>query len=344
MSIRKRNAAPFLGIIAAVGLATAGALAQSAADFYRDKNIKLIVAAGSGGTYAVYARLLARHWKKYIPGNPTVVIQHMPGGGGLKGAGYLQNVAPRDGSVIGMPLQTVAAAQVLRPSKAKHDVRQWQWIGNMTVLRNTVGAWHTSGVKTVADARLKEIIIGSTGRGGDMFMVPKLANEMLGTKFKIVLGYRGIRDVDKALEGGEVQGRAGSWLSWKLSHADWIRDGKVTQLMQVGFSRAPDLPDVPLMQELATNDMDRKVLEFFGLTTRMARSVTALPETPAYLVAALRSSFDRAMKDTALIAEAAKRGVPLEPMGWKEVQAAARDTAGVDRAVLAHMQAALAKK
>lgn len=339
-----KNIGALCGVLIIAASAASGASAQSAAEFYKDKDIKLVVAAGSGGTYAVYARLLARHWKQYIPGNPTVIIQHMPGGGGLKGAGYLQNAAARDGSVIGMPLQTVAAAQVLRPQKAKHDVRQWQWIGNMTVLRNTVGAWHTSGVKTVEDARRKEIIIGSTGRGGDMFMVPKLANEMLGTKFKIVLGYRGIRDVDKALEGGEVQGRAGSWLSWKLSHADWIRDGKVTQLMQVGFSRAPDLPDVPLMQELATNDRDRKVLEFFSLTTRMARSVTALPETPAYLVAALRTSFDAAMKDKALVAEAAKRGVPLEPMGWKDVEAAARATAGVDKAVLAHMQAVLARK
>jgi len=324
-------------------LASSTAAAQSAADFYGGKDLKLIVAAGSGGTYAVYARLLARHWKKYIPGQPNIVVQHMPGGGGIKAAGYLHNAAPRDGSVIGMPLQTVAAAQVLRPKAAKHDVRKWQWIGNMTVLRNTVAVWQGSGVTSVADARNRPVVIGSTGRGGDMFMVPKLANEMLGTKFKIVLGYRGIRDVDKAIEGGEAQGRAGSWLSWKLSHADWVKQGKIRQLFQVGSTRAKDLPNVPLMQELAKNDMDRKVIEFFGLTTQIARSVFALPDTPSYLVAALRTSFDKAMADKGLAAEAAKRGVPLEPMGWKEVQEAALRTANVDPAVLAHMRAALAK-
>jgi len=344
MFARMRETGAFAVLLSAISVVSPAASAQSAADFYGGKNLTLIVAAGSGGTYAVYARLLARHWKKYIPGQPNIVVQHMPGGGGIKAAGYLHNVAPRDGSVIGMPLQTVAAAQVLRPKAAKYDVRRWQWIGNMTVLRNTVAVWHTSGVATIADARNKQVVIGSTGRGGDMFMVPKLANEMLGTRFKIVLGYRGIRDVDKAIEGGEAQGRAGSWLSWKLSHADWVKQGKVRQLFQVGFTRARDLPDVPLMQELATNETDRKVIEFFGLTTQIARSVIALPDTPPYLVSALRTSFDKAMADKDLAAEAAARGVPLEPMGWKDVQEAALRTANVDPAILAHMRAALARK
>ncbi len=340
---RIREVSSVAVIVAATALAAPGASAQNAAEFYGGKDIKLIVAAGSGGTYAVYARLLAAHWKKYIPGQPNIIVQHMPGGGGIKGASYLHNVAPRDGSVIGMPLQTVAAAQVLQPKAVKHDVRQWQWVGNMTVLRNTVGVWHTSGVRSVADARQKQLVIGSTGRGGDMFMVPKLANEMLGTKFKIVLGYRGIRDVDKAIEGGEAQGRAGSWLSWKLSHADWVKDGKVRQIFQVGFSRARDLPKTPLMQELAQNEADRKVLEFFALTTQIARSVFAPPGAPSNLVDALRSSFDQAMADKELAAEAQKRGVPLEPMGWQDVQSAAMKTANVDPAVLAHMRAALAR-
>ncbi len=345
MSSQSRS---FAALAATVGIGTAiaasPALGQSVSGFYDGRDIKMIVAAGAGGTYGIYARLLAKHWSKYIPGKPAVVVQHMPGGGGIKAAAFLHNAAPRDGSVIGMPLQTVAAAQVLRPTKAKHDVRQWQWIGNMAVLRNTVGVWQASGVASVADARKKSIVIGSTGRGGDMFMVPKLANEMLGTKFKIVLGYRGIRDVDKAIAGGEAQGRAGSWLSWKLAHKDWISDGKVRQILQVGFTRAKDLPDVPLMHELATNDRDRKVMEFFAQTTQIARSVVALPETPAYLVGALRSSFDRTMADKGLIAEAAKLNVPIEPMGWKEAQDAAIRTANVDPATLAHMRAALAKK
>jgi len=321
----------------------AGASAQSAADFYKGKDLTLVVCAGAGGTYGIYGRLLARYWKAHIPGNPNVVIQHMPGGGGLKGAGYLHNVAAQDGSVVGMPLQTAAMAQVLRPKQAKHDVRKWHWLGNMTVLRNTIAVWHTAPAQTLEQARKVPVVIGSTGKGGDMFMVPKLANELLGTKFKIVLGYRGISDVDKAVEAGEAQGRAGSWLSWKLQHAAWVKEGKVRQIAQVGLDRATDLKDVPLMQEFATKDLDRKVLEFFGYSTQLARTVFAPPGTPKHLVDALRASFDAAMADKVLMADAEKRGVPLEPMRWQEVRKAANSTADADPAVIKHMQAALAK-
>jgi tripartite-type tricarboxylate transporter receptor subunit TctC len=326
---------------AVLALAPLAAQAQSAADFFRAKDVTMIVAAGSGGTYAIYARLLARYWQAHIPGTPNIVVQHMPGGGGLKGAAHLHNVAARDGSVIGMPLQTVAMAQVLRPDQARHDVRKWGWIGNMTVLRNMIAVWHTAPAQSFEAARKAEVVIGSTGKGGDMFMVPKLANELLGTKFRIVLGYRGISDVDKAIELGEAQGRAGSWLSWKLQHADWVRDGKVRQIAQVGLDRAADLKDVPLLQDFAASAMDRKVLEFFGYSTRLARTVSAVPGAPKHLVDALRASFAKAMADKRLLDEAARRGVPLEPMGWKEVAEAA--TAGVDPAVVKRMQAALAK-
>jgi tripartite-type tricarboxylate transporter receptor subunit TctC len=335
-----RRAAVFAAAIAATLPVSAGA--QSAADFYKGRDLTMIVAAGAGGTYGIYARLLARFWSAHIPGNPNVVVQHMPGGGGLKGAGHLHNVVPRDGSVVGMPLQTVAMAQVLRPKQAKHDVRKWAWLGNMTVLRNTIAVWHTAPVKSLSEARGREIVIGSTGKGGDMFMVPKLANEMLGTKFKIVLGYRGISDVDKAIEAGEVQGRAGSWLSWKLQHAAWLKEGKVRQLAQVGLDRAADLKSVPLWQELATKDIDRKVLEFFGFSTQLARTVF-VPGAPKAIVDALRASFEKTMQDQGLIDEAARRGVPLEPMRWDAVAKAATGTVNVDPAVLKRMKAALAK-
>jgi tripartite-type tricarboxylate transporter receptor subunit TctC len=266
----------------------------------------------------------------------------MPGGGGLKGAGHLHNVAARDGSVVGMPLQTVAMAQVLRPKQAKHDVREWAWIGNMAVLRNTIAVWHNAPAQSLEDARKHSVVIGSTGRGGDMFMVPKLANALLGTKFRIVLGYRGIADVDKAIEAGEVQGRAGSWLSWKLSRAAWLEAGKVRQIAQVGLDRAADLSSVPLIQDFASNDLDRKVLEFFGYSTRLARTVFA-PGAPKAIVEVLRASFQRTMQAPGFREEAKRRGLPIEPMTGDAVAKAANDTVNVDPKVLEHMKAALAK-
>lgn len=329
--------------VAAAALSGSGALAQAASDFYRGKTITIVVGTGAGGGYAISAQLLARYWTSHIPGKPTIIVQAMPGGGGLKMAGYLHNVAPRDGSTIGMPVQTVAIAQVLEPKDVRYDARTWQWIGNMAMLRQSIVVSAKAPVRSFEDARKTEAIIGSTARGGNLFIVPKLAKELGGAKFKIILGYRGTSDLDKAIESGEVQGRGGTWHDWKQRNPDWKSGDKIVPLTLTGTERDPEAPNVPLLRELVADPLDRQVVDFFGYTDQIARPFAAVPQTPKHVVDVLRSSFAATMKDENLIGDAKKRGIPLEPTTWQQVEKAVLDTVNVSPKVVEHMRQVLAR-
>jgi hypothetical protein len=268
----------------------------------------------------------------------------MPGAGGLKMASWLHTVAAKDGTVVGMPVQTVAMAQVLEPAAAKYDVGTWPWLGNMAVLRQSVVVVASSPVRSIADARLREIVIGATAPGGNLFIVPKLTRELAGANFKIILGYRGTADLDKAMESGELQGRGGTWNDWKLLHPGWAKGDVIVPLVLTGTRRDPEAPNVPLLRELVSDPVDVDVIDFFGQTDLIARPFTAVPGTPQELVAILRNSFAAAMKDQQLIDDTAKRRWPFEPTGWQEVQKAAEDSLRVSPKVVARMQEVLARK
>lgn len=336
-----------IGLLAKLVIAmTCGpaALPAAASDFYRGKTISIVVGTGDGGPYAIGAQMLARHWSRHIPGNPNIIVQAMPGAGGLKMASWLHTVAPKDGTVVGMPVQTVAMAQVLEPAAAKYDVGSWSWLGNMAVLRQSIVVVASSPVKSMAEARQREVVIGSTAPGGNLFIVPKLARELASANFKIILGYRGTADLDKAMEGGELQGRGGTWNDWKLHHPDWAKGDKIIPLALTGTTRDPDAPNVPLLRELVSDPIDIQVVDFFGQTDMIARPFAAVPGTPPELVAILRASFAATMKDPELIADTAKRRWPFEPTGWQEVQKAVEDTLRVSSKVVARMQEVLARK
>jgi tripartite-type tricarboxylate transporter receptor subunit TctC len=338
----RRTATAAAGV-AVVALTANVALAQPASDFYRNKTITIVVGTGAGGPYAITAQLLARYWATHIPGAPTIIVQAMPGGGGRKMAGHMHNVAPRDGSVVGMPVQTVAMAQMLEPKQVKYDVRTWQWIGNVAVLRQSIVVSHKASVRSIADARARESVIGSTARGGNLFIVPKLAKELAGAKFKIILGYRGTADIDKAMESDEVQGRGGTWNDWKLRYPDWKKGDKIVPLALTGMARDPDAPDVPVLRELVADPIDKKVIDFFGHTDQMARPFSAVPRTPQRTVELLRASFAATVKDQKMIADAAKRGIPIEPTDARQVEQAVHGILDVAPGVLARMQEVLAK-
>jgi tripartite-type tricarboxylate transporter receptor subunit TctC len=216
--------------------------------------------------------------------------------------------------------------QLLRKEGVKYDAARFQWIGNMAEINGSLAVWHTVPIEKLLDARQKEIVIGATGTGSETFIDPAVMNAVLGTRFKLVMGYRGVADLDLALEKGEIQGRGGAWLSWKTLKSDWLEQKKVRVLVQVGLKRSPDLPDIPLLTDFARNDDDRKMLEFVSSRASIGRSLVAPPGVPADRVAALRKAFDETMKDPAFLASAKKRHVDIQPSSWQEVDAVVRKT------------------
>ena len=326
--------------VAALVLPAAGASAQTA---YPAKTITIVLGTGAGGGYAVASQLLSRYWPAHIPGHPTIIVQAMPGGGGLKMAGWLHHVAPHDGSVVGMPAQTVALEQVLQPKSAKYDVHSWPWIGSMATMHQSVVINASAPVHSFADARKHQLVIGATGRAGNLFFTPKLAKELAGAKFKIVLGYRGSADMDKAMELNEIQGRGGAWDDWKLRYPDWKTANRIRPLVLTGMTPDPEAPNVPLLRNLVGDPIDQQAVDLFGFTDDMARTYAAVPKTPQHIVDMLRTSFEATMKDKQLASDARARGVPFSPADWHAVEKSVLATVNMSPKVVHHLSAVLAK-
>jgi tripartite-type tricarboxylate transporter receptor subunit TctC len=294
--------------------------ADAVSDFYKGKNIRLIISGESGGTYDTDGRLVARHIGKHIPGNPSVQPENMLGASGRVAANYLYNAAPKDGTVIAILQQSVPLGQALGESGIQYDSARFNWIGSPVRPDETLVVWHTTGVKTIEDAKKKEVIIGATSPTGMNYLYPKLANELLGTRFKIVTGYPGGTPIMLALERGEVEGRGSNpWSDWKTRKPDWVRDKKIIPLMQMSLFKHPDLPDVPLMVDLAPNATARSVFELVTITGELGRPFLASPGVPAERVKALRDAFDATMKDPEFLAEAEKAKKDIHPIHWDEM-------------------------
>ena len=223
---------------------------QSVEDFYRGKKIDLIIGYSPGGTYDLYARLVARHLGNYIPGKPLIIPRNMPGAGSRAAATWVYNVAPRDGTVLATADQSLALQQAAGDKRIQFDTTKFIYIGNPNIENNTTATWHASGIKTIEDAKRREVTVGATG-GSTSSQYPKAMNALLGTKFRIILGYPGGNDINLAMERGEVDGRgSNSWASWKATRAHWLAEKKINILVQIGLKKAPDLPDVPLLMDL----------------------------------------------------------------------------------------------
>jgi tripartite-type tricarboxylate transporter receptor subunit TctC len=299
-------------------LAAAPARAQSVADFDRGKTVNVLIGVGVGGEYDLQARLVARHLGKHIPGNPTLVPQNMTGAGGIKMANYLFAQAPRDGTTIGMLGNNFAATQAVGGQGVQFDVRKFRWLGTIAPVVETMAVWHTAGVKTIEDVRRKEVVAGASGKGAITFIYPSMMNELLGTKFKIVTGYAGGNEINLAMERGEVQARNNTWSSWKATKAAWLKDGKISVIVQAG-PRAPDL-DVPSVEDLARTPDERKVIELVVSGTRLGRPMAATPDVPEDRLAALRAAYRATMADPAFLAEAANLNFEVAPVYGEDMQ------------------------
>lgn len=320
-------------------------LAQTLDNFYAGKRIALVIGYQPGSGYDQYARLFAAHAPKHIPGNPTFVPQNMLGAGTRVAANHLYNIAAKDGTALGMVDQNIPLDQALGHAGVQFDVRKFNWIGNMVVVNNVLAVWSTSGIKTIEDATKTSILMGSNAGTSPALIYPQVSNSLLGTKFKIIAGYADAVQMNMAMERGEVQGRgSNSWQSYKVLTPEWVREKKITVLFQVGFRREPDLPDVPLLTELAKSDEDRAVFETLSAPISFARAIIAPPNVSPGRVTLLRRAFDATMKDPALLEDAKKQGIDISPLPGEEVQKVVDRTLNTPPETIARLKQAIAPR
>jgi len=308
--------------IAAIAVLIAGPVWPAvAADFYQGKQVTIVVGFTPGGTYDLTARLYARHLGKHLPGKPGVLVQNMPGAGSLVAAANLYNVAPKDGTVLGV----VGGGTVIEPlvgtAQGKYDARRFTWIGGRTRDNFLCLVWQTVPVATIADVRRRDVIVGATGPGSRTMTFPKALNELAGTKFKIVSGYPGGNEISMAMEKGEVEGYCGWSLDSLNSRApDWLPSGKVKPLAQFSLAKTGLLPDIPIAHALASTDTGRRAIEVLESDSILAWPVIAPPDLPRERVDELRAAFDAANKDPELLAEAKKLKLDIDPVSGGELQ------------------------
>ncbi len=301
-------------------LASASASAQPAADFYKGKTLSFLIGYTPGGGYDTYARHVARHMGKHLPGAPLIVPRNMQGGGGRVAAAYVANVAPKVGTILCTADQSLPLQQAMGDPSIKFDNSKFTWIGNPNASNNVTAMWHTAGVKTFEDAKKVEVAIGATGNNTSA-QYPIVMNAVLGTKFKVIMGYPGGNDINLAMERGEVGGRgSNNWVSWKSTRPNWLAENKIIIIAQIGIKKEPDLQHVPLLTELATNADDRALLELLSAPVAIGRPIFSTPDVPADRVAALRAAFDATMKDADFLAEASKIDLDIDPVGGAELE------------------------
>lgn len=306
--------------------ATAGLIAfpAQAQHFYQDKQIKLVVGSDPGGGYDTYARVLARHWPKHIPGKPQVVIQNMPGAGGLKTANFIAHVAPKDGLTVGAVQNGIGYEPMMGISggkeNAQFDVLKMNWIGSMAKEVAVVSFWNPPPVRSIEDLTKTEVTVGSTGASVSSTTFPRLMNSLLGTKFKVILGYTNQPPVWLAMERGELQGSAGAFYSsLQTSKPEYLRDNKVTIVLQIALEKHPDLPNVPLLIDYAKTPEDRQEMELALASLLMGRPYVLPEGVPAERVKILRDSFTAAMKDPELLADAKKLKLEIDAIDGNAV-------------------------
>jgi tripartite-type tricarboxylate transporter receptor subunit TctC len=302
-------------------LAASAAQADPIADFYKGKQINWILSAGAGGGYATYAHAFAPYLQRHIPGQPNIIIQNMPGAGGIRAMIYLSSVAPKDGTTMGLVHSSVPFAPLFGLEAAKFDPRKMNWIGSINKASAICIAWAKSPIKTWQDLFDKEYIVGGTGAGSQMETLPAMINKLFGTKIKIISGYKGGNDVYLAMERGEVTGRCGGLVSSiNSTRPDWFPEHKITVPIQVALERDPLFPDVPSLAEFAKDEKTKQILQLVLAPQEMDRPILLPPGAPPDKVEALRRAFHETMTDPAFIAEAKKERIELDEVSGEKIQ------------------------
>ena len=308
------------GFCAFAGTGTA-AYADAVSDFYDGKTVRFYIGASPGGGYDLYMRTLVQHMGKRMPGKPNPIVVNMPGSGGVKASNYVYNVAPRDGTAIITPFWTHPLFQLIRPRGIKFDMSKMRWIGNMAALNSMVVAMgHVA--KTLEDAKKKEIVVSASGKGSETYIFPKFLNAAIGTRFKIVTGYRGTAKMTNAMESGEAQARGGSWQSWNVIRPHWIGTDKISPLVQAGLTPHPDpnVKGVPMLVDVVSAKY-KPIARLLSAPVAMARIVGTPPNVPNDRIMALRKIFLETMKDPGFLADAKKRKMDIDVLTGEQVEA-----------------------
>ncbi len=311
------------------------AAADEAADFYRGRTITVIVGFGAGGGYDLYARLLAHYLGNHIAGQPNVVVQNMEGAGSVRAANYVYSVAPKDGTVIAAVNQNMPMYQMLGGAGAQFNAADINWLGSMASSNGTLYTWYQSGIRTLEDAKARDVLLGGAGTTSDSYIYPTLLNGLLGTRFKVINGYAGTKEIHLAMERGEVMGRGGNtWASVMSSNQDWVDQKKINILVQIGFKPEPEITQVPLLIDLVQSPPEKQIVTVVTLPTALGYTNWLAPEVPPGRMKLLREAYDATLRDKAFLAEAAQHAMMIRPQTGAEIGALIKQAAAVPKPVL----------
>jgi tripartite-type tricarboxylate transporter receptor subunit TctC len=344
MQIGRRVATAVAATVALTASATI-ALSDPVADFYKGKTVTILIPIGPGGTYDLYGRLGAEIMQKHLPGKPTVITQLMTGGGGAVSTNYLANRSPKDGTALISLHGSAPQNQVLAVTGISYDLAQFLMIGQFAPLNSSLTVMRaTSPAHSIEEAKHKEVVLGSTGQGSYQYHLPILLNQLIGTKFKVVLGYRGIPEQNLAMERGEIMGRGGTIVSWAVTEAHWVRENKIVHLVQVGLGRAKGFENVPNANELVSNPNHKLAIDLVSSGSLMGRSLAGSPGIPADRAKALREAFDKGIKDPEILAKAKEWKLDLEPSSGADLEAIAKRILATPKPVIDLVKAAIEAK
>jgi len=335
---------PALGLAIFASLSASPALADPVADFYKGKQVKMIIRTKPGGGYDLSARMLMRHMPRLIPGKPSALNINMTGGGGIRAANYVAQVAPHDGTVLTIVSGALPMFQGLQiTDKLKADMRAFNWIGVITTANRVLAVWHTTPAKTFDDLRNRVTNIGATGAGSPSVILPAVLNNVLGAKLKIISGYQGGNEIDAAMEKGELGGRGSNpWSSWVSSSPRLIRDKLVRPMVQVGFKSDPQLPGVvPLLKDLGRTPEETEILTYVTKSFMTGFPFAVAQGVPADRVKALRAAFDATMKDKAFLKDTKRARMEVDPTSGVELQKLVTEIVNVSPALREKVRAAI---
>lgn len=312
--------------------------AQSVADFYKGGRIEYLVGSGAGGGYDLYARSLSRHMGKHLPGNPTIVIKNLPGGGGIRASNLMYNVSPRDGSVIGTVSRAMITTPLTGQQAAKFNASKFTWIGSVNKEDSFCISWKTAKVKTWTQLQDQALVVGTPAQGSSAYTWPVMLRNLFGAKFELIAGYPDATSISLAMERGEVDAVCPSITAIEATHPEWIKNGSINPIVVIGLKRAASLPNVPSVIDLASTDEQRQILKLILGPQFAGRPVLGPPEIPADRVTALRNAFDATVADPVYLGDMQKSGLEVNAATGNEVETLVNDIYAAPKSMIERMQ------
>lgn len=329
--------------VAGLACLTASGVALAQSPNFARKTVTVYIGNTAGGSYDLYGRLVARYLGKYLPGNPSVIATNMPGAGTLRAANYIYEVAPKDGTAIGIVTETLALEQATGNPGVQFDAARFNWVGRIASSNNIHIQWHTAKVQSIEEAKSTETPVAAAGAGNLSETIPKLLNATIGTKFKVISGFPASAEGMLAMERGEVEGTATSWAAIKTGKKEWLRDKKIKIILQDVPERSPELPDVPALGELGNTDADRQLLGLYASGGAIGRAFIAPPGVPDEVMKVLQAAFMDMTRDPELIAEAQRSGLDLEPVHGDKLRSEIQKTLATPDSVRQRARALLGR-